>query len=105
MSCVFLKDDKKYQASNSEMEAKDAKWKSMAVLALMNVYDPEIQSTKFDDLLLVSDTTFQCFKSVPDISCLWRSPREIFLFISLILCLIMGTRSFLPFLIENRRAQ
>ena len=88
MSCVFLKDDEKSQGSNSEMEAKDAKWKSIAGLALMNVYDPEKRRTKFDDLLLVSDTALQCFKSVPEISCLWRCPREIFLFTSLILFLI-----------------
>ena len=46
MSYVFLKDDEKSQASNSEIEAKDAKWKSIAGLALMNVYDLEKQSTK-----------------------------------------------------------
>ena len=60
------------------MEAKDAKWKSVAGLALMNVYDPEKQSTRFDDLLLVADTASQCIKCVPNISCLWRPPRETF---------------------------
>ena len=40
----------------------------------MNVYDPEKQSTEFDDLL-VADTALQC---VPNILCLWRSPRETF---------------------------
>ena len=60
------------------MEAKDAKWKSIAGSALMNVYDPEKQSTKFDDLLLVADTALQCIKCVPNISCLWRSPRATF---------------------------
>ena len=60
------------------MEAKDAKWKSIAGLALMNVYDSEKQSTKFDDLLLVTDTALQCIKCVPNISCLCRSPRETF---------------------------
>ena len=44
----------------------------------MNVYDPEKQSTKFDDLPLVADTALQCIKCVPDILCLWRSPRETF---------------------------
>ena len=78
MSCGFLKHDQKYQVSDSEMEAKDAKWKSIAGLALMNVYDPEKQSTKFDDLLLVADTALQCIKYVPNISCLWRYPRETF---------------------------
>ena len=55
----------------------------------MNVYDPEKQSTKFDDLL-VADTALQCIKYVPNISCLWRYPRETFFFTSLILCLIMS---------------
>ena len=62
---------------------KDEKWKSVAGLALMNVYDPEKQSTKFDDLLLVADTALQCTKSVPNISCLWRSPGETFSFYKL----------------------
>ena len=62
VSCGFLKHDEKDQVSDSEMEAKDAKWKSIAGLALMNVYDPEKQSTKFDDLLLVADTALQCIK-------------------------------------------
>ena len=44
----------------------------------MNVYDPEKQSTKFDDRLLVADIALQCIKCVPNISCLWRSPRETF---------------------------
>ena len=51
MSCRFLRHDEKDPVSDSEMEVKDAKWKSIAGLALMNVYDPEKQSTKFDDLL------------------------------------------------------
>ena len=34
----------------------------------MNVYDPEKQSTKFDDLLLVADTALQCIRCVPNIS-------------------------------------
>ena len=75
VSCGFLKHDEEDQLSDSEMEAKDAKWKSIAGLALINVYDPEKQSTKFDDLLLVADTALQ---SVPNISCLWRSPKETF---------------------------
>ena len=44
----------------------------------MNVYDPEKQSTKFDNLLLVADTALPCIKYVPHISCLCRSPRETF---------------------------
>ena len=64
------------------MEVKNAKWKSIAGLAL-NVYDPEKQSTKFDDLLLVADTASQCIKCVPNISCLWRSPTETFSFYKL----------------------
>ena len=75
MSCGFLRHDEKGQVSDSEMEVKDAKWKSIAGLALMNVYDPGKQSTKFDDLLLVADTALQCIKCVPNISGLWRSPR------------------------------
>ena len=67
VSCGFLKHDEKDQVSDSEMEAKDAKWKSIAGLALMNVYDPEKQSTKFDDLLFVAYTALQCIKCVPDI--------------------------------------
>ena len=80
LSCGFLKHDEKDQVSDSEMEAKDAKWKSIAGLALMNVYDPEKQSRKFDDLLLVADTALQCIKCVTNISCLWRSPRETFFY-------------------------
>ena len=80
VSCGFLKHDEKGQVSDSEMEVKDAKWKSIAGLALMNVYDPEKQSTKFVDLLLVADTALQCIKCVPNISCLWRSPREKFFY-------------------------
>ena len=74
----LLKDAEEDQVSDSEMEAKDAKWKSIAGLALMNVYEPEKQSTKFDDLLLVADTDLQCINCVPNISCLWRSSRETF---------------------------
>ena len=48
--CGFLNDGEEDQVYDSEMEAKDAKWKSVAGLALMNAYDPEKQSTKFDDL-------------------------------------------------------
>ena len=75
MSCGFLKHDEEDQVSDSEMEAKDAKWKLIAGLALIIVYDPEKQSTKFDDLLLVADTALQF---VPNISCLWRSSGETF---------------------------
>ena len=56
----------------------DAKWKSIEGLALTNIYDPEKQSTKFDDFLLVANTALRCTKYVPNISCLWRSPRETF---------------------------
>ena len=78
MSCGFLKDGKEDQVSDSKMEAKDAKWKSITGLALMNIYDPEKQSRKFDDLLLVANTPLKCIKCVPNISCPWRSPREPF---------------------------
>ena len=66
------------QVSHSAIKAKDAKWKSLAGLTLMNVYDPEKQSTEFNNLLLPTDTLLQCIKCVPNISCLWRSPRETF---------------------------
>ena len=89
MSCGFLKDGEEDQVSDSEMEAKDAEWKSIAGLSLMNVYDLEKQSTKFDDLLLVADTVSQCINCVSNISCLWRSPRETFSIYKLSLCLII----------------
>ena len=92
VSCGFLKHDEKDQISDSGMEAKDAEWKSIAGSALMNVYDPEKQSTKFGDLRLVADTALQCIKCVPNISCSWRSPRETF-FTSLILCSIMSKKA------------
>ena len=60
MSCGFLKHDEEDQVSDSEMEVKDAKWKSIPGLEMMNVYDPEKQSTKFDDRLLVADTALHC---------------------------------------------
>ena len=47
-------------------------------MTLMNVYDPEKQSTKSDDLLLVANTALQCIRCVPNISCLWISLRETF---------------------------
>ena len=75
VSCGFLKHSEEDRVSDSQIEDKDAKWKSIARLALMNVYDPEKQSTKFDDLL-VADTALQFIKCVTNISCLWRSPRE-----------------------------
>ena len=78
MSCRLLKYGEKDQVSHSEMKAKDAKWKLIAGLTLMNVYDPGKQSTKVDDLLLVADTALQCIRCVPNISCLWISPRETF---------------------------
>ena len=65
------------------------KWKSIAGLSLMNVYDLEKQSTKFDDLLLVADAASQSIKCVPNISCLWRSPRKTFSIYKLNLCLII----------------
>ena len=93
MSCGFLKDGEEDQVSDSEIEAKEAKWKSIARLALMNVYNPEKQSTKFDDLLFTADTALQCIKCVPNISCLWRSPRETFSVYELNLCLIMSKKA------------
>ena len=74
----LLKDGEEDQVSHSEMKAKDAKWKLIAGLTLRNVYDPEKQSTKFGDLFLVADTALQCIRCVPNISCLWNSPRETF---------------------------
>ena len=50
---------------------------SCRIIALMNFYDPEKQSTRFDDLL-VADTASECIKCVSNISCLRRSPRETF---------------------------
>ena len=41
MSGRLLKDGEDDQVWHSEMKAKDAKWKSVAGLTLMNVYDPE----------------------------------------------------------------
>ena len=52
--------------------------KKTKYLILMNVYNPGKQSTKFDDLVLVEDTALQCIRCVPNISCLWISPRETF---------------------------
>ena len=57
MSCGFLKHGEEDEVSDFEIEAKDAKCKSIARLALMSVYDSEKQSTNFNDLLLVEDTT------------------------------------------------
>ena len=103
MSCGFLKHDEEDQVSDSEMEAKDAKWKSIAVLALMNVYDPEKQSTKFDEIPLVAGTALQCIKCVPNISCLWRSPRETFSIYKLNLAFDHepGGADFFPFLLKT----
>ena len=84
---------KRDQVSDSEMETKDAKWKSIAGLALMNVYDPERQSTKFDDLLLLADTALLCIKCVTNILGFYAGLLEKhFLFTSLILCLIMSQK-------------
>ena len=55
------------------MKAKDANWKSVAGLALMNVYDLEKQSAKFDDLLLVADTALQCTKHFVFMEVSWRN--------------------------------
>ena len=70
MSCRLFKDGKEDQVSHSEMKVKDAKWKIFGGLTLRNVYNPEKQSTKFDDLFLVADTALQCIRCVPNISCL-----------------------------------
>ena len=69
-SCRLFKDGREDQESHSEMKVKDAKWKIFAGLTPRNVYDPEKESTKFDDLLLVADTALQCIRCVPNISCL-----------------------------------
>ena len=79
---------------------KDEKWKSIAGLVLMNnVYDPEKQSTKFDDLLLAADTALQCIKSVSNISCLWRSLGETFSFykLNLVFAHEQESADFFPF--------
>ena len=75
------------------MEAKDAKWKSIAGLALMNVYDPEKQITKFDDLLLVADTALQYINLHQTIRVYGGLLENHFLFTSLILCLTMSKKA------------
>ena len=72
MPCRFLQNGEEDQVFDSEMEAKDAKWKSIAGLAFMNVHDPEKQSTKFDDLLLLADTALQCIKCISN-----KNPKKL----------------------------
>ena len=72
------------------MEAKDAKWKSIAGPALMKVYDPEKQSTKFDDLLLVLYSVLSVYQTFRVYGGLLEKH---FLFTSLILCLIMRKKA------------
>ena len=66
---VFYTDDNKASLHYYRQTPVQRKVHTMSCVFLND--DPEKQSTKFDDLLLVSDTALQCFKSVPDISCLW----------------------------------
>ena len=75
------------------MEAKDAKWKSIAGSALMNVYDPEKQSTKFDDLLLVADTGYSVLSVYQTFRVYGGLLEKHFLFTSVILCLIMSKKA------------
>ena len=59
------------------MKAKDTSWKSMARLMLMNVYNPEKQNIhKIRRLLLTADKVLWSINCVPNVSYLWRSPRE-----------------------------
>ena len=66
----YMQFEEEDQVSDSEIEAEDAKWKSITGLALIIVCDPDKQSMKFDDLRLVADTALWCIKCVPNISCL-----------------------------------
>ena len=95
MSCRFSKDGEEDQVYDSEMEAKDAIWKSITGLALMNALDPEKQSTKFDYLF----GSRYCFTVY--LSRVYQILRDRvyggllekhFLFTSLSLCLIMSKR-------------
>ena len=92
VSCGFLKHDEEDQVSDSEMEAEDAKWKSIAGLALMNVYDPEKQSTKFDYLLLVAELLYSVLSVCQTFRVYGGLLEKHFLFTSLILCLIMSKK-------------
>ena len=78
ISSGCLADEENDTVAHSEIKAKEARWKSIAGLALMNTFNPEKQSTKFDDLLLVADTSSQTIRCIPKVSCLWKSPRETF---------------------------
>ena len=44
----------------------------------MDKYYRNRNTTKFDDLLLVADTSFQSIRCVQDVSLLWKSPTETF---------------------------
>ena len=60
------------------MKAKEAKWTSITGLALMDKYERNRNTTKFDDLLLVVETCLQSICCVQDVSLLWISPTETF---------------------------
>ena len=62
----------------SETKAKEAKWKSIAGLAVMNVYDPLKNTTKYDDILLIADTELQAIRCSLSVSLFWKSPRDTF---------------------------
>ena len=62
----------------SETKAKEAKWKSIAGLAVMNMYDPLKNTTKYDDILLIADTELQAIRCIPSVSLLWKLPRDTF---------------------------
>ena len=78
ISSGCLADEENDLVAHSEIKAKEARWKSIGGLALMNTFNPEKQSTKFDDVLLVADTSLQTIRCIPKVSCLWKSPRETF---------------------------
>ena len=78
ISCGCLADEENDPVAHSEIKAKEARWKSIGGLALMNTFNPEKQSTKLDDLLLVADTSLQTIRCIPKVSCLRKSPRETF---------------------------
>ena len=70
--------DKEDPVTSAGVKAKEAKWLSVSGLALIDKYDRNRNTTKFDDLLLVADTSLQSIRCVQDVSLLWKSPTETF---------------------------
>ena len=70
--------DEEDPVTSAGVKAKEAKWSSISGLALMDKYDRNRNTTKFDDLLLVADTSLQSIPCVQDVSLLWKSPTETF---------------------------